>query len=178
MSSSPFPLPIEFKLRKLVNRRLSRESRSPFLQDGGLSLSYIRVPFHPSGILVDAFKRSEECIVFQPLSVLSTEEVERGATSLTSILQEFAGRFAEKVGFKINDRRIVDLVSGKSGRIRKVSQRQKALLSQRIQIKKEWIARECREALVRRIAIASRIQWQHLPDPLSTIGQEFHKLVR
>ena len=136
----------------------------PFLQHGGVSMPYSRIPPRPGDVLVNFLAGHEECVIVEPIGVVLAKEIESGAVTLRAVGKKTMSGLAKQVLFKVDYTTVLDEVFRKVRRTVQVLPGQKALFAKCAQVDQQRIAGECRKALVRGIAVSGGAEWQHLPD--------------
>src|ERR1039458_1294629 len=113
--------------------------------------------------MVRIFACHEERVVVEPRTGALTKMVEGGTVGAGTVGKENLRRPAQSRHLEFDHGSVVDEVFGKWRRLCQFRSLKQALIAQALKTKQHRVAGKRGKALVRRIAVSSGIQRQHLP---------------
>ncbi len=170
------PLAKKLELPVFDGTELGRQPLCPLVDSARIAPANLRVPCGPSRSVVCVFQCHKEREVVEPWPGTFTETVESHAIRARRIGKEYLCRPKQSRSLEPGRRLEVDLVFWKGRRFGQIRLLKQSLIPQALKAQQQRIAGKSGEALVRRIAVSSGIQGQHLPQLLSGGGKEVREL--
>ncbi len=122
--------------------------------------------------------RTKQRVVVEPKLIFLTKGLELAAKIDTGNAVKTLERLFEQLILPFIDGSEIDLVSDETGRVGKVVGGYQAVVDQPLGRDQQRITGKRREALIRRIPVAGRPEWQYLPISLLGLSKQIDELVR
>jgi hypothetical protein len=172
------PLAEERHLTELVFEDGARELRPRRRQRVRVAGDQLRGPGAPRRELVLLLERHEEREVLEPGPLRGAEGAEVGLERRARTRGETLGGAREQRLPVRDHRAVVDVVVGERRVVTQLVCGEEPVLDEQIEADQQRIAGERGEALVGRVAVARRPEWEHLPERLPGAHQEVDEALR